>query len=120
MGKSRTGVKCILAANLAAMIGFALLFSILPIWTEVQVKMKYVNLDRAGVIDANALAKFHPSYDFTKNPRIVVPLYIAGPALDAQSSSALGGFILALTNVVLTVWVLLKDRRPGGSPKSAA
>lgn len=114
MIRRRTGVKWILAVNLVAVVGFAVLYGIGPTWTEMKVQSNYVNLDREGVIDANALRKFHPSYGFAENPRSAVPHYIAGPALDAQRSYAAYGFVLAMTNLVLTIGVLVKVGRAGG------
>jgi hypothetical protein len=118
MGTSRTGVKCILGVNIAAMVGFAILGGIVPLSTELRVRSHYVNLDRTGVIDANALEKFQP--DLVKDPRHAVPLYIAGPALEAQKSNAFWGSIMAMSNSVICVGVLLMDRHHGGPPKSAA
>jgi hypothetical protein len=111
MGRRRTGAKWILAVNLVAVLAFALLHGIGPEWTEVKVLSNYVFLDREGVIDANALARLNPNYGFTNNPRFAVPHFIAGPALEGQSTYALYGLALALTNLALTINVLAGGRR---------
>ncbi len=102
-------VKVILVVNVLAILGFAFLLFVQPIFTELDVGMNYTQLDRAGVINADALAAFHPGYGFSAaNHRHSVPRYVAGPALRAQQATAGIGFAIACLNLVVSAaaaWV---------------
>lgn len=106
------GVKVLLIVNSLGLLGFAFLLFVQPVFTDVQVRMNWTQLDREGVSNEDALAKFHPSYGFTselhRNP---VPRYIAQPALGAQTANAGIGLVVAGVNPGLALWALWAPRR---------
>ncbi len=107
-----TSAKVFLVVNCLATLGFAFLLLIQPLSTDLDVRGRYTQLDREGVINQDALAKFHPSYGFTAaNHRNSVPRYIAGPALRALRANAEIGLAVAATNLAVAVWALLAARR---------
>ncbi len=111
-------MKILLVVNCLAILGFAFLFLVQPLLTDLSVRGRYTELDRAGVINEDALAEFHPSYGFAPgNYRNSVPRYIAGDALRAERTNGGIGLALACTNVALGVWVLLAGRRSLASAK---
>jgi len=112
------GVKILLVVNCLAILGFAALLFIRPLFTDLHVRMNYTQLDREGVINEDVLSKFHPSYGFAPgNHRNSVPRYIAGDALRAERTNAGIGLAVACTNVALGAWVLLAGRRSLASAK---
>jgi hypothetical protein len=97
-------MKAIVVLNvIVAFLAVCLIFYGI-IFVDLDVRSRYVQLDRTGVINVSALSKFHPSYGFSADDhRITVPRYIAGPALDQQMRSAILLLGLALTNIAIAV-----------------
>jgi hypothetical protein len=97
-------VKALLVLNAGAVLGAVYLSVVQPFFTGVDVGMRYVELDRAGVINHTVLddpAIFHPSYGFSTDDRGAVPRYIAQSALHGQRFNAFVLLGLALANVAI-------------------
>jgi len=73
--------------NWLAAIGFAAAIWIVPLFTTLHARMAFTELDRAGVINANALSSFHPSRGFgtaaTMQYRTAIPDFICASAQGA-------------------------------------
>lgn len=102
-------IRIVLALNSVALVGFAVALFGQPRITALKVCMRYTELDRAGVINNDALQKTYP--DLAVNPRGLVARYIGGPALRAQQVNALLGLSLAIVNLALAVGLVVAARR---------
>lgn len=99
--------------NLVGVVGFAIGFG-RTFFTDVEVRGRFVQLDREGVISANALEAFDRSYGFSTADmgyRDSVPRYIAGPALAAERRNALLGGGCALCNAIVLGGLYVRGRR---------
>lgn len=76
-------MKLLVTVNILAMLVFAGIAVVMPFDAELGIRGRFTQLDRSGAINADALAKFHPSYHLTENIRANVPDYIAGDAVDS-------------------------------------
>lgn len=103
-------MKILMGVNLAAVCIFAYLAFIRVSFAALDVFGNYTQLDRAGVINEEAPAQFHPSYGFTRSSRYTVSRFIAGPALSAAAENALLGFVLAVLNSFISVGFFLESR----------
>ena len=104
-------LKVIFLINVLALIVFLGLFFFVPIYTDINVRMNFTQLDRAGVINEQALKQFHPSYGLTEdNIRNTVPRYSARDALLKEKRNALFGICLASFNILVSggVWIYLR------------
>lgn len=114
MSKGTYITRLMIFANCVAVVGFLFLYFLYPM-AEVGVRMKYAELDRAGVINANALQHFHPDHGFTPdNHRNSVPRYIAGPALSRLKTNAIFGLAVASGNLILVALWMYTQKRGGG------
>ncbi len=98
-------MKSILTLNVIAAVLAVCLVLVRTFFVDLNVRMRYVQLDRAGAINDSVLdTKFHPSYRFgAGDNRNAVPRYIAGPALDQQQYNAFLLLLLALINAVIAL-----------------
>ena len=102
----------LIAAVISAL--FSLLFAVLafvaPTFSQLSERTNFTQLDREGVINSAALAKFHSSYGFgdisTLDYRRTVADYIAQASLAAERRNAQLGLAFALANTILwsVVW----------------
>ena len=104
-------VRMLLILNTVSLLGFLGLFVVRPLFIDLDVRMNYTQLDRAGVINESALSQFHSSYGFSDSPRNSVPRYIAGAALAAEKLNAFFGICLAGVNLLLIIGVCFALRR---------
>ena len=102
-------MKYLCLLNTVMAIIFVLLATVRPAFTDLSVMGRYGNLDREGVINSEALKKFHPSYGFSESRR-GVPRYIAGPALEAEKLNANVGAAAALANLILMLMIAASHR----------
>lgn len=118
------GVYLALAVfNIVAVLMFAVLLFVVPMFSQLETRVRFTELDRAGVVNPPALKQFHPSYGFgditTLEYRRTVPDYVAASPLAAQRENALLGFLITLANAL--VWLVLwRKSRPAPSPRPAA
>lgn len=107
-----------LIVNVLLIIVSVLLMTLL--FTDLDVRGRFTQLDRAGVINEQALEQFHPSYGFKKGHiRNTVPRYIAGPALDAAHNNAFFAAFVALVNAIFCGFLLVVNRK-GKSSNNAS
>jgi hypothetical protein len=107
-------MKGILALNVIAVLVAAHLGFIRPLFTDLEVRARYVELDRAGVINASALATFHPSYGFDTDEmahRETVPRFVARPALDRERFNAILLVVVGTVNSAVAVAAIRKGFR---------
>ena len=105
-------MKYLILLNVLAFALFLALRVVVPVFTAASVGMRYVELDRAGVINETALSEFDASFGFRENPRYTVPRYIGGPALSAETRNALLGAICSGANLLAAVLLAVRARRP--------
>jgi len=104
-------VKLICLSNIVALLACSYMFARALIFTNVDVRMNFVMLDRAGVINEEPLKEFNPSYGFAEGHiRNSVPLFIAGPALDNEKRNALAGVFFAFFNTTIAgiAWLVFR------------
>ncbi|MEI8195389.1 MAG: hypothetical protein WCI73_05720, partial [Phycisphaerae bacterium] len=74
--------------NTGATLLFAILLFVVPEFSKLDTRIKFTELDRAGVVNASAFKQFHKSYGFgdslTLEYRSTVPVYIAKSPLEAE------------------------------------
>lgn len=98
--------------NAALVLGSLWLLAVGAFMADVQMRSRFTQLDRAGVINEAALDQFHPSYGFKSgHVRNVVPRFIAGPVLEEAKRNASLLFLLASANLVLWVGALVAIRK---------
>ena len=110
--------------NGMALVLFVLLLTLGSAWTDLGVRMNFVQLDRANVINVKALGQFHASYGFSGENleyRNSVPRYIAGPALSAAQTNAGLGSVVAACNALASGagWVWCRRLRRSDVAKNA-
>ena len=101
-------MKALLVLNAVALLAAVYLSVLQPVLTDVNVRMRYTQLDRARAINHTVLEDpsiFHPDYGFSANDRNTVPRYIAQPALDGQRLNAFLLLALAFVNVAIAVFL---------------
>ncbi len=101
-------MKALLVLNTVTLLSAVYLAVLQPMRTDLDVRMRYVQLDRAGAINREVLANpaiFQPSYGFSDDVRNTVPRYIARPALDGQRFNAFFLVGLASINVAIVVFI---------------
>jgi len=102
--------------NVVAMGVFLFFLLLVPLHTDLQVRINFVQLDREDVINTDALKKFHPSYCFISSDpmvhRITVPRYIAKPALSAERRNAAFGVAVTTLNSLVVGGAWLLQTRP--------
>ena len=101
-------VKLLLVLNSVTLLAAVYLAVFQPLLTDVDVRTRYIQLDRAGAIAINqeVLTDFHPGYRFSDGgERNTVPRYIAQPALAKQRFNAFLLLGLALVNATVIVFV---------------
>ena len=94
--------------TLFLLVGLYLLF-IQPVKTDLDVRIKYVSLDRAGLI--NEGKRIEVEWSFGVPNRNNVPRFIAAPALHAEARNASIFVILALVNVLMACVIAFRERR---------
>ena len=103
-------MKAVLWINVIAILQFGYLLFVDSLMVDLDVRMRFTELDRAGVINAEALKDCHGSYGFS-DIRNGVPRYVAEPALKAQRQAAATGLVLAVVNAFLAgFWLWRKAR----------
>lgn len=114
--RARAILLALLPISILAVVGFAVARFILPIGTGLEARMRYTDLDRAGVINHEALQRFPGLVNAGNHTdRFLVPEHLVGPAVSAQRDNAMVGLILALLNSVAT-GVVLRVTRPARTP----
>ncbi|MFI5381861.1 MAG: hypothetical protein ACHRHE_21390 [Tepidisphaerales bacterium] len=104
--------------NIGAALLFAILLFIVPTFSELSTRLKFTELDRAGVVNAPALKQFHPDRGFGDinqlEYRRTVPDYIAASPLAAERTSACLGLLVTLVNAIalLVLWRKSCPARP--------
>ena len=109
-------VKASFWGNSVALFIFSYLLVYSSMFTDLDVRMKFTALDRAGVINEEALGAFDTSFGFAQGYiRNSVPRFIAGPALEKERRNALAGVCLAFINAFVAgaVWLHVRKTRPG-------
>jgi len=76
---------------------------------EINVSARYTALDRAGVINRQALLAFNPK--FGANDRFDVPVWIAESALQSEKRSTKRAFVVAVINAAMAVVLFVVARR---------
>ena len=115
-------MKTLLLLNIIALLAAVYLAILQPIFTDVDIRMRYVQLDRAGAIVVNreVLTTFHPSYGFSEDDeRNTVPGYIAQPAFARQKFNAFLMLGLALVNVAV-VLLIRRHKDPSRQAEGSA
>jgi hypothetical protein len=107
-------MKALLTLNVIAVLIAVYVAFVQPVFTDLSVCMRYVELDRAGAINdavLNDSALFHPSYGFGSGKnRGAVPRYIAEPALDHERINARLLLLLTAVNTVLALVTVMRRR----------
>ena len=107
--------KTVAILNILAALGFAALLVIGPLMAQLSARMRFTELDRAGVINARALGQFHSSYGFGDPAKLdyrqTVPDWICASHLMHQEANAAFGLALAATNATLAIGVWARQRR---------
>jgi hypothetical protein len=85
--------------------------------SSLDIAIRYTELDRSGVINHEALAKYSPSLE--ENDRYNVPKWIAERTLAAERRNAGVGCIVAAINAIAGVGVLISLRGKAQSRASA-
>ena len=93
--------KALFIVNLIACLIFAL-YLLEPVKTRLAVAGRYSTLDRANVINHDALKTFDPI--LADNDRYRVSMWLCESAFAAQRRSAAIGFVLATLN--LSIWCI--------------
>jgi hypothetical protein len=100
--------------NIAAGLLFAILLFLGPAGSQLDARMRFTELDRAGVVNPSALKQFHPDRGFgdiaVLEYRRTVPDYIASSALAAQQFNAGLGLLITFGNAI--IWIVLWWRSP--------
>lgn len=109
--------------NIAAMLLFAALLFVVPMFSQLETRIRFTELDRAGVVNPPALKQLHASYGFGDitmlEYRRTVPDYVAASPLAAQRANALVGLLVTMTNAV--VWLVLwRKSLPTRATRAAA
>jgi hypothetical protein len=106
--------------NAVAVVAFVILLFFAPVASELSARARFTELDRAGVINAQALKQFHPSYRFGNvallEYRRNVPAYLVASAVNVQSFNAALGLVVASINSIVWSWVWWRHsatRQPG-------
>jgi hypothetical protein len=105
--------KILLAVNAVALIGFLIAAGIVPLFTDLDVRMRFTQLDRAGVINNDALDQFDPSYKFQEGAgyRATVPRFLAGTSLQRERMNAICGAIASAINCACAGFAWWSGRR---------
>jgi hypothetical protein len=112
-------MKALLLLNAVALLAAGYLATLQPMLTDLDVKMRYIQLDRAGAINQEVLTTFHPNYGFSRDKqRNTVPQYIAQPALDGQRFNAF--ILLGLASLNVAVIVLVRKNTVARCPPQEA
>jgi hypothetical protein len=104
-------MKIMIIFNAIALLVFGLLWIVRPNLTDLGVRGRYVELDRAGVINEGALHQFHPDREFFPNSRNGVPRYIAGPALEAERENAFAAMLAVGLNLFAASLISIRKAR---------
>ena len=109
-------MRLIMAINIVATFVFIGLIVATPL-TEVGLAARYTELDRADVINNEALAAFDKERDtdLASNARYLVPRWIASDALSQSRLNAVAGVTLALLNLAVIGYLALRGRSKQGS-----
>jgi hypothetical protein len=95
--------------NSGAIVLFALLLFVAPMFSSLSTRVNFTQLDRAGVINVPALQQFHESYGFGDvrllEHRSTVPAFIAASPINAEKHNAFFGLMFTFANAVAW-WVL--------------
>jgi hypothetical protein len=105
-------LKISLALNILALAACLVLLLVWPLFTGLDLMMRFTEMDRAGVINMDALQK-HLPHLASGNIRHDVPLYLAQASLAAEKSNALIGACIAAFNIIMTIcfWRSLSKRK---------
>ena len=109
--------KVIVGVNAAALLVFVVAFFYLGAAAAVEAEHRFTDLDRAGVINADALERFAPSYGFgdarSLAYRVAVPAWLSGPAVGWLRVACAAGAVVAGVNVALgAAWVVRRPAKP--------
>jgi hypothetical protein len=105
-------LRLMMALNLMAVLLFVIAFMGLPVTSTFDARIKFMELDRAGVINTEALRQFHPDRGFggidNLEYRATLPAWIAGGSLSNLRMITAFGAIIAFTNVgliAIALWI---------------
>jgi hypothetical protein len=102
-------MKALVLINLVVVVAFGWFVIRAYLSTDSSVRGQYTALDRAGVINEEALAAFDEN--MARDSRILVPRWIAKPALSAERQNAALGLAVALVNLYAVGFVGWRMRR---------
>lgn len=101
--------------NLAAVLFFLVLLFAVPIFTNLSARSKFADLDRAGVINAQAVQNMPENSGLTLSHdpisyRTAVPDFIASSSSKAQKFASTSGLFICLANTIIwfALWWLQK------------
>ncbi len=103
-------MKWQIAVNIIAVLGFVGGWGYHYVLVGLSAPMRVTELDRAGVINEEALKKAFP--DLAVNTRVEVGRWIAEDERQAASDAILAGLCLSVVNLALSV-ALYRRRRAG-------